>query len=181
MAWKWKECVTLWWRGNGLRPKSYKVEDSMCARETDLEALVSARWEECCEQTPFTEDGRRRIRSLEKRRKNIDASIEYAAPFHVQVEEWSDRDEMVPKARDSLQFVQRQTEGCKHWSEQCGELGGRYTCMRCGQRSEQAGGWGKSSMRKIEKEPTNTLDVHELQRMVGMRGKMRVWCRKCSG
>ena len=65
------------------------------------------------------------------------ASIEYAAHFLVVMKEWKDTDDIVPKEKGSLQFV-RKREGQTRRSEQCNDLGGRYTCMRCGKTRKHA-------------------------------------------
>ena len=65
------------------------------------------------------------------------ASIEYATHFHVHVEDWKDRNEIVPKGRVSWQSVQKTRKGGSHRSEKCNDLGGQFKCMRCGMRSKR--------------------------------------------
>ena len=50
------------------------------------------------------------VKSLttEQLRKDINASIEYAAHFHVKVEEWKDKDELVPKRKRNFAFLRMQ-------------------------------------------------------------------------
>ena len=45
--------------------------------------------------------------TIKQLRNYIYASIEYAAHFHVQVEEWKDRGETVPKEKETWQFFRK--------------------------------------------------------------------------
>ena len=45
--------------------------------------------------------------TINQLRTDTFASIAYSAHFHVQVEEWKDRDEIVPKEKEAWQIVRK--------------------------------------------------------------------------
>ena len=45
------------------------------------------------------------LHSITVKEKGIHASVEYTAHFHVQVEKWPDRDEIVPQEKDPWQSL----------------------------------------------------------------------------
>ena len=65
------------------------------------------------------------------------ASIECAAHFHVQVEEWKDSGEIVPRGKEAWQIVRKKREGRRHRTERCKDLGGEVKCMRGGKRRKK--------------------------------------------
>ena len=48
-----------------------------------------------------------------------------------------DRDEVEPNKEEKWQFVRKKSEGRKHRTERCKDLGGEFKCMRCGKRSKK--------------------------------------------
>ena len=111
-------------------------------------------------------DGRRTVAAkaltMKQLGKALYAAIGFTAHFHVQVENWRDTDEIVPKEKVSWYFVQKRREGRKHRTEQCNDLGGHFDCMRCGKRCKQA----QKSWR-VPWLSVNGQRGHDLQRVVG--------------
>ena len=62
------------------------------------------------------------------------AALQYAASFHCSVEEWKDCEELKPKPKEKLTFVD-QKEVTIHRTEWCAEAN-KYRCMRCGRGSK---------------------------------------------
>ena len=93
------------------------------------------------------------------------APTQYAAYFHVQVEEWKDRDEMVPTGTESWRFVRREIQVCA-------ELEAQQTCTNSFKN------WmGTLSLFFWEEEAPDThTGSHDLQRMVDVNGKMLFRC-----
>ena len=74
-----------------------------------------------------------------KQLKNyIFAPSEYAAHFHVQVEELKDRYDIVPREKEVWQFVRRKKTAKRQRSEQRNDLRENTKCMRCGTCSMRA-------------------------------------------
>ena len=58
-----------------------------------------------------------------------------AASFHCLVEEWTDCEELKPKPKEKLIFVDQKKEGTKHRTEWWAETN-KYRCMRCGKKQQ---------------------------------------------
>ena len=61
--------------------------------------------------------------------------MQHAASFHCSVEEWKDCEELRPKPKEKLSFVDKRRERMKHRTEWCAEAN-RYRCVRCGKGSK---------------------------------------------
>ena len=72
---------------------------------------------------------------MQQEREEVFAALQHAASFHCLVEEWKDCEELKPKPKDKLIFVDKNSEETKHRTEWCAEAS-RYRCMRCGRSSE---------------------------------------------
>ena len=124
--------------------------------------------------------------TIKQPRKDMYVSTEYAAHFHVKVEGWKDRDEIVPRERETWQFVRKKREGRKHWTERCKDLGGEVKCMRCGKREKKENISGYVPWRQVDGEniqqhlqkhrASSIMVVHDLQRIVDANGRIPVWC-----
>ena len=68
-------------------------------------------------------------------RVGVYAASQYAASFHCLVERWKDCEELKPKPKEKLIFVDQKREDTKHRTEWCAEAD-RYRCMRCGRGSK---------------------------------------------
>ena len=78
------------------------------------------------------------VLTVKRLRKDSDASIDFAAHCHVQVEEWQDRDEIVQGKTEAWQSVRKRREGRKHRTERSVKhLGGEFKWMTCGKRSKK--------------------------------------------
>ena len=64
-----------------------------------------------------------------------EGSLQYAASFRCFVEEWKDCEELRPKPKEKLIFVDKRRKRRKHRTEWCAEAN-RYRCMRCGKVSK---------------------------------------------
>ena len=68
-----------------------------------------------------------RAETMQQEREEVHAALQYAASFHCLVEEWKDCEELKPKPKAKLTFVD-QREETKHRTEWCAETD-RYRCM----------------------------------------------------
>ena len=57
--------------------------------------------------------------SVQQRRREVYAALQYAARFHCLVEEWADCGELKPKPRDIWESVESKVEADKHRAEWC--------------------------------------------------------------
>ena len=69
--------------------------------------------------------GKKRILSLRK------IGAQCAASFHCLVEQWKDCEELRPKPKEKVVFVEKKSENLKHRTVWCAEAN-KYRCMRCG-------------------------------------------------
>ena len=76
-----------------------------------------------------------RAQTMQQEREEVYAAVQYAASFHCLVEEWKDCEEVEPKPKEKLKFVDKGSEGMKHRTEWCAEAD-RYRCVRCGRGSK---------------------------------------------
>ena len=82
------------------------------------------------------------------------ASSQHAASFHCLVKEWKDCEELKPKQKETLIFVDTKSEGTKHRTEWCAEPN-TYRCMRCGSGSKYMKMPGKCTGPKYLSENSN--------------------------
>ena len=97
-------------------------------------------------------------------RKDMSASTAYAAHFHVQVEEWKDRDDTVPNEEQTWQSLREKTRRRKiqvhkmREQKHCGEYAGHLTWLQVDrQRIEQT----------VLKYGNRHQVGHDLKRIVG--------------
>ena len=72
-----------------------------------------------------------RAKTVQQEREEVCAALQYAASFHCLAEEWKDCDELKPKPKEKLTFVDQKREETKHRTEWCAEAN-KYRCLRCG-------------------------------------------------
>ena len=72
-----------------------------------------------------------RAETMQQEREEVYAALHCAASFHCLVERWKDCEELQPKQKEKLIFVDQKREETKHRTEWCAEAD-RYRCMRCG-------------------------------------------------
>ena len=90
-----------------------------------------------------------RARTVQQEREEVYAALQYAASFHCLVKAWKDCEELKPKPKEKLIFVDKIREETKHRTEWCTDAN-KYRCMRCGGKctgpiymSENFGKWRK--------------------------------------
>ena len=71
-----------------------------------------------------------RAKTVQQKREEV-----YAASFHCLVEEWKDCEELKPKPKEKIIFVDKKSEETKHRTEWCVEAN-KYRCVRCGRSSK---------------------------------------------
>ena len=76
-----------------------------------------------------------RANTMQQEREEVYAASQYAASFHCLVEQWKHCEELKPKPKEKLIFVDEKSEETKHRTEWCAEAN-RCRCMRCGRRSK---------------------------------------------
>ena len=64
------------------------------------------------------------------------ASIEFAAHLHAQIEEWNDRDDVVPRERGTNASLCRKMEATQDMTGICVDMDPRYKCMGCGKKKQ---------------------------------------------
>ena len=69
--------------------------------------------------------------SVKQEREEVYVALQYTASFNCLVEEWKDCEELRPKPKEKLIFVDKRRERMKHRTEWCAEAN-RYRCVRCG-------------------------------------------------
>ena len=67
--------------------------------------------------------------------EEVYVALQYAAGFHCFVEQWKDCEELKPKPKEKLIFVDQKREETKHRTQWCAEAD-RYRCVRCGRGSK---------------------------------------------
>ena len=72
-----------------------------------------------------------RAESMQQEREEVCALLQCAASLNCLVEEWKDCEELKPKPKEKLIFVDQKKEETKHRTEWCAETN-KYRCMRCG-------------------------------------------------
>ena len=73
----------------------------------------------------------RRTSTVQQRRGEVNAALQYAAGFHCLVEEWRDCEEIDPKPTEKWVFVDfEKVEAWKHRAEWCAATS-RCRCTRC--------------------------------------------------
>ena len=73
--------------------------------------------------------------TIQQGREEVYVALPCAASFHCLLEQWKDCEELKPKPKEKLSFVDKRSEGMKHRTEWCAESN-RYRCMRCGRGSK---------------------------------------------
>ena len=76
-----------------------------------------------------------RAKTMQQEREEVFVALQYAASFHYLVEEWKDCEELRPKPKEKLVFIEKKSENTKHRTEWCAEAD-KYRCMRCGRGSK---------------------------------------------
>ena len=83
-----------------------------------------------------------RAKTVQQEREEVHAALQYTASFHCLVEEWKDCEELTPKPKEKLVFVDEKREGTKHRTECCA-ASNNYRCMRCERGSKDMKMQGK--------------------------------------
>ena len=76
-----------------------------------------------------------RAASMKQEREEVYVALQCAACFHCLVKEWKGCEQLKPKPKEKLIFVDEKSEGMKHRAEWCAGAD-RYRCMRCGRGSK---------------------------------------------
>ena len=72
---------------------------------------------------------------LKQERDEVYEALQYAASFHCLVEEWKGCEELRPKPKEKLVFVEKKSENMMQRTEWCAEAN-KYRCFRCGRGSK---------------------------------------------
>ena len=124
--------------------------------------------------------------TIQKERGNVYAALQYAASFRSLVEEWKDCEELKPRSKEKLIFVDKKMEETKHQTEWCASAGNSQ-CMGCGRGSKYMKMQGtcagpnclvKYSKRKLGRMNTLHMGGHDMVRRVDRQGEILVWVQK---
>ena len=62
-----------------------------------------------------------RAKTMQQERKEVYAALQFAASFHCLIEQWKDCEQLKPRPKEKMIFVDKKSEETKHRTEWCAD------------------------------------------------------------